>query len=80
MISALATFTPLEIERDLCKGCGLCVDVCPKHCLELDEAVVNALGHHPVELTDADLCTSCAICARACPDVAFTVYARPRSV
>jgi 2-oxoglutarate ferredoxin oxidoreductase subunit delta len=76
---AIGTFTPLLIERDRCKGCGLCVDVCPKHCLVLDEAMVNTLGHHPVELTDAEVCTSCAICARACPDVAFTIYARPRS-
>ena len=61
-----------------CKGCELCVDVCPKHCLALDTAVVNALGYHPVRLTDAGACTSCALCARICPDVVFTVYARPR--
>lgn len=79
MSVAATAFEPLAIERDRCKGCGLCVDVCPKHCLELDESVVNALGHHPVELTEADACTSCAICARACPDVAFTVYAKARS-
>jgi 2-oxoglutarate ferredoxin oxidoreductase subunit delta len=75
---ALDVFIPLEIERDRCKGCGLCVDVCPKHCLELNESVVNGLGHHPVELTEVAACTSCAICARACPDVAFTIYAKPR--
>ena len=79
MTAAVEVFEPLAIARDRCKGCGLCVDACPKHCLVLDESVVNALGHHPVELTDAALCTSCAICARACPDVAFTVYARARS-
>ena len=79
MTIAAPPFAPLLIERDRCKGCGLCIDVCPRHCLELDETTVNALGHHPVELTDSALCTSCAICARACPDVAFTIYARARS-
>jgi 2-oxoglutarate ferredoxin oxidoreductase subunit delta len=79
MSVAIAVFTPLAIETDRCKGCELCIDVCPQHCLALDETVVNTLGHHPVELTDADACTSCAICAKACPDVVFTVYARPRS-
>ena len=79
MSTALTTFEPLVIASERCKGCGLCVDVCPKHCLALDESVVNGLGHHPVVLTEAAACTSCAICARACPDVAFTIYARPRS-
>jgi 2-oxoglutarate ferredoxin oxidoreductase subunit delta len=71
----LTTLAPIDIATDRCKGCGLCVDECPKHVLELDETVVNALGYHPVELTDAAGCTSCAICARICPDTVFTIYA-----
>lgn len=71
-------FEPLGIAMDRCKGCGLCVDVCPKHCLALDTATVNALGYHPVQLTDASACTSCALCARICPDVVFSVYAPAR--
>jgi len=74
----MTTFLPLDIAEERCKGCALCVGVCPKHCLALDEAVVNVLGYHPVRLTDASSCTSCAICARICPDTAFTVYAKPR--
>jgi 2-oxoglutarate ferredoxin oxidoreductase subunit delta len=66
---------PIDIATDRCKGCGLCVAECPKHVLELDEEMVNALGYHPARLTDADHCTSCAICARICPDTAFTIYA-----
>jgi 2-oxoglutarate ferredoxin oxidoreductase subunit delta len=71
-------FEPLEIAEEHCKGCGLCVDVCPKHVLELDVALVNGLGYHPVRLTDADACTSCALCARICPDAVLTVYARAK--
>ena len=70
-------FVPLDIAVDRCKGCGLCVDVCPKHVLTLDVAVVNPLGYHPVQLTDAAACTSCALCARICPDAVYTVFARP---
>jgi len=73
-------FLPLEIAVDRCKGCELCIVVCPKHVLENDMAVVNKLGHHPIRLTDADACTSCALCARICPDAVFTIYARPRAV
>jgi 2-oxoglutarate ferredoxin oxidoreductase subunit delta len=71
-------FEPLDIASDRCKGCGLCVEACPKHVLALDESTVNERGYHPITLTDAANCTSCALCARVCPDVVFTVYARPR--
>jgi 2-oxoglutarate ferredoxin oxidoreductase subunit delta len=71
-------FQPVEVDRERCKGCELCVGVCPKHVLELDLSVVNGIGHHPVMLTDPAPCTSCALCARICPDAVFTVYARPR--
>jgi 2-oxoglutarate ferredoxin oxidoreductase subunit delta len=72
------SFSPLEIAADRCKGCGLCVDVCPKHVLTLDTEVVNPLRYHAVHLVDATACTSCALCARICPDAIFTVYARSR--
>jgi 2-oxoglutarate ferredoxin oxidoreductase subunit delta len=77
--SADPPFEPLAVAVDRCKGCGLCVSVCPKDVLELDERLVNPLGHHPVRLTDAAACTSCALCARICPDAVFTVFA-PRKV
>jgi 2-oxoglutarate ferredoxin oxidoreductase subunit delta len=72
-------FEPLDVAAHRCKGCGLCVSVCPKGVLELDASLVNELGYHPVRLTDAGACTSCALCARICPDAVFAVYARPRS-
>ena len=66
---------PIDIATERCKGCGLCVDACPHHVLELDESVVNGLGYHPAKLTDPAGCTSCVLCARVCPDVVFTIYA-----
>ena len=74
-----STFEPLNIASERCKGCGLCVDACPKDVLALDNSIVNERGYHPVRLTDAAACTSCALCARVCPDVVFTIYARPRA-
>jgi len=78
MSTSTVAFAPLEIARDRCKGCELCVMACPKHVLELETGIVNVLGYHPVRLTDAAACTSCAFCARVCPDGVFTVYAAPR--
>ncbi len=76
---AAVSFEPLAIAAERCKGCGLCVAVCPPGVLALDPSLVNRLGYHPVRLTDPAGCTSCALCYRVCPDVVFTVFARPRS-
>lgn len=77
-VAAAPPFAPLAIATERCKGCGLCVDVCPKHVLELEPISVNALGYHPTRLTDAAACTSCALCARICPDAVYAVFARPK--
>lgn len=66
------------IKEDRCKGCGLCVDVCPVEILQLAEERFNVKGHNPVEVTDPEKCTGCAMCATICPDVVFTVYRRKR--
>ena len=64
----------VSIDRDRCKGCGLCVSVCPAHILCLADGVFNAMGYPPVEVTDPEACTGCAACATLCPDVVFTVF------
>jgi 2-oxoglutarate ferredoxin oxidoreductase subunit delta len=67
------------VSENRCKGCGLCVDVCPQEILQLAQDRFNVKGHHPVAVTDPDACTGCAMCATVCPDVVFTVYRRRRS-
>ncbi len=66
------------INVDRCKGCGLCVHVCPVHILELSPDTFNVKGYHPVVVTDMEQCTGCASCATICPDVVFTVYREKR--
>jgi 2-oxoglutarate ferredoxin oxidoreductase subunit delta len=66
------------IDEDRCKGCGLCVTICPAHILQLAEDRFNVKGYRPVEVTDPGACTGCATCAVMCPDVVFTVYRRKR--
>jgi 2-oxoglutarate ferredoxin oxidoreductase subunit delta len=78
VVSGAPAFRPVLVSTERCKGCGLCVDVCQPHVLELDVGAVNAMGHHPVRLTDPAGCTSCAKCARVCPDAVLTILARPR--
>lgn len=63
----------VTIKEDFCKGCSLCVSVCPKRVLELDADRLNGKGYHPARLTDHERCISCAMCAVICPEVAITV-------
>ncbi len=71
------TVTPQRIivAADRCKGCSLCVAVCPIEIMELGS--LNRLGYAVVRVTDQARCTSCAVCALVCPEMAITVR-RPR--
>lgn len=55
------------VHTDLCKGCGLCVEACPQHLLELTHEKVNRLGYFPVRFL-ADACSGCGVCFFACPE------------
>lgn len=61
------------VDERYCKGCSLCVTVCPREIIALDPDRINAKGYHPAMLTDESRCTACANCALICPDVAITV-------
>ena len=65
--------TKVTFRTDSCKGCGLCVSVCPKHLLAVDKDQINKKGHHPVVMTDQSQCIVCAFCATMCPDCIITV-------
>jgi 2-oxoglutarate ferredoxin oxidoreductase subunit delta len=61
------------LDQERCKGCGLCVSVCPKEILVISSHL-NERGYLPVEVTDMDQCTGCGVCAVICPDVCIAVY------
>lgn len=63
----------VTFDTDACKGCGLCVDACPKKIIKISETVINKKGHHPAEMTDQTKCIGCAFCATMCPDCIITV-------
>lgn len=58
--------------ENLCKGCGLCVNACPKKIIALTDKL-NAKGYHPAGVTEPEKCISCAFCATMCPDCVITV-------
>jgi len=61
------------IEKERCKGCGLCVTVCPKNVLELSEEV-NAMGYFPAHQARPEDCVHCTTCCLICPDVAISIF------
>jgi len=65
-----------DIERDRCKGCGLCVDACPKHVLEISDEV-NTKGYFPAYQARPEDCIHCGVCCTICPDVAITISEIP---
>lgn len=63
----------VAIERDLCKGCGFCIEFCPVHALEFDTGF-NAKGYHPPRLSHPEACVGCNLCGLYCPD--FAIFGR----
>ena len=61
-----------HIDKDRCKGCGLCVTVCPKKVLEITDQV-NTKGYFPAYRARPEDCIHCSLCCTMCPDVAIEI-------
>ncbi len=56
---------------DRCKGCGYCVEFCPKEVLEVSDEF-NIKGYHIPRIKPGSECVACMFCERICPD--FAIY------
>ena len=61
------------VDKEKCKGCGLCVEACPTKTLGLAKEV-NGKGYHYCEMVNPEACIGCASCGMICPDAVITVY------
>jgi len=61
----------VRIIEERCKGCGFCVEFCPRNVLVLSRRT-NAKGYHPPEVITDSVCADCGLCALLCPD--FAIY------
>ncbi|HCW92149.1 MULTISPECIES: 4Fe-4S dicluster domain-containing protein [Flexistipes] len=62
----MAKAEKIVIHTDWCKGCEICVELCPTNALEMQDfkAVVK----------DLEKCIACMQCELRCPDFAIEVY------
>ena len=63
----------VHFNKDKCKGCELCISVCPQKILAMDPEV-NAKGYHPAGIVDEEKCIGCSSCAVMCPDYCISIY------
>lgn len=63
----------LTIREERCKGCELCVSVCPKGVLQINKEKPNPAGYFPACVVAQEECVGCLSCVRMCPDVAIRI-------
>jgi 2-oxoglutarate ferredoxin oxidoreductase subunit delta len=69
LISAGSPEAPVLVRREWCKGCGICIAMCPKKVLE-------AAPDGKAVVARPDDCTRCETCEIMCPDFAVRVVAK----
>ena len=58
----------IEVNRDTCSGCGICVPLCSYDAIKLEK-----LGDGAVAVIDDRRCKRCGVCVAACPSTAINI-------
>ena len=62
----------VTVDAERCKGCELCVHVCPRHVLGLTGRI-NSHGYHAAMVLHQEECIGCLQCSDMCPDAAIEI-------
>jgi 2-oxoglutarate ferredoxin oxidoreductase subunit delta len=63
--------SPVQLDLELCKACGICIELCPDKVFDRDKQG-NPVISRPEE------CSRCLICELHCPDFAIEVRRREK--
>ena len=62
----------IKLNGSWCKGCGLCIEICPKNVYDR-ESKVSTKGFREIIIKNPDTCNQCQLCELLCPDLAITI-------
>ena len=62
----------IVIDHKLCKGCHICISVCPREVFKKSDEIDNRGFFLPV-VVNLEACTVCRLCEMECPDFAIVV-------
>jgi len=62
----------ININKELCKGCELCVELCPKNVLCMSEEL-NSEGNTFAIAKLPEECVGCQVCTLVCPDACIEI-------
>ncbi|MHA1144250.1 MAG: 4Fe-4S binding protein [Candidatus Helarchaeota archaeon] len=62
----------LALQFDRCKGCGICIEICPRKILT-EGKELNTKVQYPPVLVEGGVCTFCRECELICPDFALYI-------
>ncbi|MGM9937003.1 MAG: 4Fe-4S binding protein [Candidatus Ornithomonoglobus sp.] len=63
--------TEIKIDKERCKACGLCENICRLGAVKIDRKADARYGDGCAVVTDA--CVGCGMCALICPDIAIEI-------
>ena len=63
------------IDSERCKGCGYCVEFCPRGVLKMSSEL-GPKGYYLPEIEDESKCLGCGLCDILCPEFAIQVLSR----
>ncbi len=62
----------ITIDEKLCKGCGFCMEVCPKGIFKESNSL-NKKGYEQPEVVNPESCINCKKCELICPEMAINI-------
>jgi len=58
----------------LCVGCGVCEDICPKHCITIERGRINE------PKVDETACVDCGLCLKVCAGQGIEINAKAKEI